>query len=135
MIGTGFGTTRIFICTLDTDMRKSFASLHGIIRTAMHLDPMSGYLFIFKNKRGDRIKCVYCDNDGFAMWYKMLFKGTFQFPDLQNLSSAGVEIEPATLRAILDGVDLASIRKRQRFHPQYREPVAADIPQPQGIVF
>lgn len=134
MIGPGFGTTRMFICTLDTDMRKSFSSLHGIIRSAMHLDPMSGYLFIFKNKRGDRIKCVYCENDGFAMWYKMLFKGTFQFPDLQNLSSAGVEIEPATLRAILDGVDLSSIRKRQRFQPQLRATIVETCESPSTVL-
>jgi transposase len=121
MIANSCGSTRIFICTQDTDMRKSFSSLHGIIRGAMHLDPLSGYLFVFRNKRADRIKCVYFDNDGFAMWYKMLLRGTFQFPDLQNLSSAGVEIDPATLRAILDGVDLGSIRRRERFRPQYRD--------------
>ncbi len=111
---------RIFICTQDIDMRKSFNSLNGIIRSAMHLDPLSGYLFIFRNKRGDRIKCVYFDNDGFGMFYKMLLRGTFQFPDLRNFSSAGVEIDPATLRAILDGIDLSSIRRRERFRPRSR---------------
>jgi len=53
-------------------MRKSFDSLRGVIRGAMHLDPLSGALFVFKNKRGDRIKCVYWDETGFAMWYKVL---------------------------------------------------------------
>ena len=55
MIGVS-GQGRIFLCTQDTDMRKSFDSLRGIIRSAMHLDPLAGYLFVFKNKRGDRIK-------------------------------------------------------------------------------
>ena len=114
MIGTT-GQTRIFLCTQDTDMRKSFDSLRGIIRSAMHLDPLSGYLFVFKNRRGDRIKAVYWDTDGFAMWYKVLQRGTFQFPDLQNFSSAGVEIDTSTLRMILDGIDLGSIRRQQRF--------------------
>jgi len=82
----------------------------------MHLDPLSGFLFIFKNKRGDRIKCVFWDSDGFAMFYKVLQKGTFQFPDLQNISSAGLEIDSSTLRMILDGIDLSSIRR----HPRYR---------------
>lgn len=114
MIGT-FGNSRIFLCTADTDMRKSFDSLRGIIQRAMHLDPLSGYLFVFKNKRSDRIKAVYWDSDGFAMWYKVLQKGTFKFPDLENLSSAGLEIDASTLQMILNGIDLGSIRRQQRF--------------------
>jgi transposase len=96
-------------------MRKSFQALCGIIRSAMHLDPLSGSLFVFKNKRGDRIKCVYWDSTGFAMWYKMLQRGTFQFPDLQNISSAGLEIDASILNMILDGIDLSTIRRRPRF--------------------
>lgn len=111
----GGGQTRIFLCTADTDMRKSFDSLRGIIRSSMHLDPQSGYLFVFKNKRADRIKCVFWDTDGFAMFYKVLQKGTFQFPSLQNISSAGLEIDASTLRMILDGIDLGSIRRQQRY--------------------
>lgn len=123
MIGNG-AQARIFLCTQDTDMRKSFDSLRGIIRSAMHLDPLSGYLFVFKNKRGDRIKAVYWDVDGFAMWYKVLQRGTFQFPDLANLTSAGLEIDPSTLRMILDGIDLGSIRRKQRYRrEQSGEPV------------
>ena len=110
-------STRIFLCTLDTDMRKSFDSLRGIIRSAMHLDPLSGSLFVFKNKRSDRIKCVYWDETGFAMWYKVLQRGTFQFPSLEKYSSAGVEIDASTMRLILDGIDLSSIRRRPRFRP------------------
>jgi len=117
MIG-GTGSTRIFLCTQDTDMRRSFDSLRGIIRSAMHLDPLSGGLFLFKNKRGDRIKVIYWDADGFAMWYKVLQRGTFQFPDLQNFSSAGLEIDASTLRMILDGIDLSTIRRRERYRPE-----------------
>jgi len=114
MIGTT-STTRIFLCTQDTDMRKSFNSLSGIIRKAMNLDPLSGYLFVFKNRRADRIKCVYWDRDGMAMWYKLLQRGTFRFPDLKNYSSAGLEIDASTLRMILDGIDLSSIRRQHRY--------------------
>lgn len=81
----------------------------------MNLDPLSGYLFVFKNRRADRIKAIYWDADGFAMWYKVLQKGTFQFPDLQNFSSAGLEIDTSTLQMILNGIDLGSIRRRQRY--------------------
>ena len=116
------GNMRIFICTQDTDMRKSFDSLRGIIRGSMHLDPLSGSLFIFRNKRGDRIKCVYWDENGFAMWYKVLQRGTFQFPDLRKYDSAGLEIDASTMRMILDGIDLSSIRRRPRFRPVPRPP-------------
>ncbi len=81
----------------------------------MHLDPLSDCIFVFKNKRGDRIKVLYWDSDGFAMWYKVLQKGTFQFPDLQNFSAAGIEIDSSTLGLILNGIDLSSIRRRQRY--------------------
>lgn len=114
MLGT-VTSTRIFLCIDDTDMRKSFDSLNGIIRRSMNLDPLSGYLFVFKNKRGDRIKCVYWDETGFAMWYKVLQRGTFQFPDLQKYSSAGLEIDASMMRMILDGIDLGTIRRRPRF--------------------
>lgn len=127
-------TTRIFLCTQDTDMRKSFNSLHGIIRSAMHLDPLSGFLFVFRNRRSDRIKCVYWDSDGYAMWYKVLQKGTFQFPNLENLTSAGVEIDSATLRAILDGIDLSTVRRRERYRPQPQSQPAHQIAS-SGVVF
>ena len=119
MIGST-GGTRIFLCTQEIDMRRSFDSLRGIIRSAMHLDPLSGGLFLFKNKRGDRIKAVYWDGDGFAMWYKVLQRGTFQFPNLQNFSSAGLEIDASTLRMIIDGIDLSSIRLRNRYRTPER---------------
>ncbi len=131
MIGT-LGHPRIFLCTLDTDMRKSFDSLRGIIRSAMHLDPITDCLFVFKNKRSDRIKVIYWDCDGFAMWYKVLQRGTFQFPDLENFSSAGIEIDSSTLRMILDGIDLGTIRRQQRYRRShhFQQPGQEPAPPP-----
>src|ERR1700728_4993328 len=100
----GPSNSRIFICMDNTDMRKSFSSLCGVIRKAMNLEPFSGSLFVFRNRKADRIKIVFWDGDGFVMWYKLLAKGTFRFPDLRNYSSAGVEIDASTLRMILDGI-------------------------------
>jgi transposase len=102
-------------------MRKSFDALFGTIRRNMHLDPLSGFLFVFKNKKSDRIKVVYWDSDGMAMWYKVLQKGTFQFPNLENLSSAGVEIDQGTMRLILDGIDLGSIRRKIRYKSHHQQ--------------
>jgi transposase len=114
-------------------MRKSFDALSGIIRSAMHLDPLSDCIFVFKNKRSDRIKVLYWDSDGFAMWYKVLQKGTFQFPDLQNFTSAGIEIDSSTLGLILNGIDLSSIRRRQRYRAAPAQPGESSASA--GVVF
>ncbi len=106
---------RIFLCTEPADMRKNINGLSGLVRKSMTLDPLSGHLFVFRNQRGDRLKVLYWDSDGFAIWYKMLQRGTFRFPDLKNYSSAGLEIDHSTLRLILDGIDLSSIRRQQRY--------------------
>ena len=113
---TGIFNCRIFICTQATDMRKSFYSLSGLVRESMKLDPQSGALFIFKNKTSSCLKILYFDGDGFAIWYKKLVKGTFKFPDLEKQNCSGFEIDPSTLRLILDGIDLINIRKRNRYH-------------------
>ena len=108
--------TRIFLCTKDTDMRRSFSSLCGIVRQEMNLDPLSGYLFVFKNSRANKIKLLYWDRDGFVIWYKALQKGTFHFPSLQKISSAGLEIDSSTLRMVLDGICLRTVKKRPRYN-------------------
>jgi hypothetical protein len=70
-------------------------------------------------------KVIYWDTDGFAMWYKVLQRGTFQFPNLENFSSAGIEIDSSTLSMILNGIDLGTIRRQQRYrrdhHPVQTE--------------
>jgi transposase len=106
---------RIFLCTEPTDMRRSFNTLGSLIRKSLMLDPLSGHLYVFRNQRGDRLKVLYWDNDGFAIWYKQLQRGTFQFPDVKNITAAGVEIDHSTLRMILDGIDLSTIKRNERF--------------------
>jgi transposase len=121
---------RIFLCTEPADMRKNFNGLTGLVRKSMMLDPLSGHLFIFRNHRGDRLKVLYWDSDGFALWYKQLQRGTFRFPDLKNYSSAGLEIDHSTLRLILDGIDLSTIRRQHRYKINTN-----NLPQPQNTQF
>lgn len=106
---------RIFLCTEPADMRKNVNGLSGLVRKSMMLDPLTGHLFVFRNQRGDRLKVLYWDSDGFTIWYKQLQRGTFRFPDLTNYSSAGLEIDHSTLRLILDGIDLSTIRRQHRY--------------------
>jgi hypothetical protein len=61
---------RIFLCSDATDMRKGFDSLAQLVESSLALDPLSGHLYVFRSRRGDRIKILYWDRDGYAMWYK-----------------------------------------------------------------
>ena len=61
---------RIFLCSRPTDMRKSFDGLTGLVQECFGQDPLTGHLFLFVNRRGDRIKILYFDRDGLALWYK-----------------------------------------------------------------
>ena|ERR1700733_8555750 len=125
---------RIFLCTEPADMRKNINGLSGLVRKSMTLDPLSGHLFVFRNQRGDRPKALYWDSDGFAIWYKMLQRGTFRFPDLKNYSSAGLEIDHSTLRLILDGIDLSTIRRQQRYKINAQPISATHTPSQQILV-
>jgi transposase len=111
---------RIFLCTLPTDMRKSFDSLAGLVQQHLGQDPLTGDLFVFRSKRGDRLKLLYWDNDGLAIWYKRLEEGTFLFPmpDEQRprVGAHGLTIRPAELAMLLDGIDLAGAKRRKRYH-------------------
>ena len=114
-------TVRIFLSAGPTDMRKGFDDLAEVVRSALGLDPLSGHLYVFRNRRGDRIKVLYWDRDGLAYWYKRLERGTFRFPTAPTGTAKGVEVKAADLMMILDGVDLGSVRRQPRFS---REPVA-----------
>lgn len=113
---------RIFLCTQPADMRKSFDSLAQLVREYLAADPLAGHLFVFRSKRGDRVKLLWWDDDGWAIWYKRLEEGTFRFPTA-TAPSHGLEIRAADLAMLLDGVDLESVRRRKR----YRRPTAAIV--------
>jgi IS66 Orf2 like protein. len=71
---------RVYLCTVPCDMRRSFDGLSMMAEHILHCDPFSGHLLVFSNKRSDRLKILYWDRDGWAIWYKRLEAGTFQFP-------------------------------------------------------
>jgi transposase len=110
---------RVFLCLLPTDMRKSFDSLAGLVEQQLGQDPLAGDLFVFRSKRGDRLKLLYWDSDGLAIWYKRLEEGTFVFPapDQQRakVGAHGLSIRPAELAMLLDGIDLADVKRRRRY--------------------
>ena len=105
---------RIFLCTEPADMRRSFDGLAQMVRQFLGADPLSGHLFVFRSKRGDRLKLLYWDSDGLALWYKRLEEGCYRFPPIPE-NSHGLEIRAADLSMILDGVDLESVKRQKRY--------------------
>ena len=105
---------RIYLCAAATDMRKSFDGLHALVRQVFQLDPLEGHMFLFVNRRGDRVKILWWDRDGLALFYKRLEAGTYQLPDVAE-GAQGVEIDATQLAMLLNGVDLHSVKRRKRY--------------------
>jgi len=112
-IDAGLGV-RIYLCTGPTDMRKGFDTLAALVREHLGYDPLSGHLFLFVGRDRDRIKLLYWEADGFALWYKRLEDGTFRLPTPSKVG-ASVELKPSELAMLLEGIDLTSIKRRKRF--------------------
>lgn len=107
---------RVFLYRLPTDMRRSFNGLIAMVESELKQDPLSGSLFVFVNRRRDRIKILYWGQTGFCIWYQQLQKGTYQLPDDDSLQEQeAIEVTRSQLSLILDGIDLSSARQRKRF--------------------
>ena len=106
--------TRIFVAADATDMRKRFDGLQGLVLGVLEQDPLSGHLFLFVNRRRDKLKILYWDGDGLAIWYRRLERGTFQMPTIADDRKSG-EIRSEELTMLLRGIDLNSARRRKRF--------------------
>ena len=108
-------TGRIWICTTPQDGRKSFDGLQALVNMHLGKDPLSGDLYVFRNKRGDRLKILAWQGDGFALYLRRLEKGTFNFP---KADTAEVSVTATELAMILGGVELGSAKTRPRYeHP------------------
>ena len=103
---------RVYLATEPADMRKSFDGLAALAQGVLKLDPLSGHLFVFANRRRDRLKILYWDRDGFAVWAKRLERGTFRIP---AAADGRVEMTAAELAALLAGIDLGTARRRVRY--------------------
>jgi transposase len=102
---------RVYLAINPADMRRSFDGLSALV-SGLALDPLSGHLFVFVNKRRDRIKILYWDRDGLAVWAKRLERGTFRLP---IVGADRLEMTTAELAALLAGIDLNTARRRVRY--------------------
>jgi transposase len=108
---------RIWLATQPADMRCSFDRLAELARRVTGQDPLCGHLFLFRSRGGDRLKVLYWDKDGYALWYKRLEEGTFKLPKIDG-SQKSVELRASELAMLLDGIDLKSVRRVKRYTPK-----------------
>jgi transposase len=105
-------TVPIFLYTEPTDMRKSFDGLSGIVRSEFSADPTDGSLFLFINRRRDRLKMLHFDGSGYWLYYRLLEAGTFEV-----IASEGkyIQIDATQLAMLLGGVSLVHVKRRKRY--------------------
>lgn len=105
---------RIWLATQPADMRCSFDRLAELAATVTGVDPLSGHLFLFRSRGGDRLKVLYWDADGYALWYKRLEEGTFKLPKVEE-GARSVQLRASELAMMLDGIDLKSVKRVKRY--------------------
>ena len=108
-------SVRVYLCLTACDMRKSFDSLHALVREYLELDAFGGHLFVFTSRRRDRVKILYWDRDGFALWSKRLEEGTYAVPLGDGAGERRREITAQELGALLSGIDLTEAVRRKRY--------------------
>lgn len=94
------------------DMRRSFDGLCAAVIESLGGNPLAGDLFLFRGKRSDRVKALYWDRHGLAIWYKRLEKGRFKWP---HPDAASVELSEQELSLLLDGIDFTRLRRLPAF--------------------
>lgn len=109
---------KVYLCTVACDMRRSFDGLSMMAEHIIRCNPFSGHLLVFCNKRSDRLKILYWDRDGWALWSKRLEAGTYAFP---FGVAGGREITSGELGALLSGLDLARVKPRKRYVPPVQQ--------------
>ena len=108
-------SVRVYLCLTACDMRKSFDGLHQLVREHLELDGFGGHLFVFASRRRDRLKILYWDRDGFAVWSKRLEEGTYAMPLAESAAEHRREITAQELGALLSGMDLSQAKRRKRY--------------------
>jgi transposase len=117
---------QVFLCTVPCDMRRSFDGLSMMAEHIVRANPLSGHLFVYCNKRTDRLKILYWDRDGWAIWYKRLEAGTFQYPFSE---SGRKEIAAWELGVLMEGIDMKAGKRRKRYQLPAAASAAHEPPQ------
>ena len=105
---------RIWLAAEATDMRRGFDRLAEHARAVIGADPLGNNLFVFRSRRGDRLKILVWDRDGYVLWYKRLEVGVFKLPRVEP-NAGSVELRASELAMILDGIDLSQLKRLPRY--------------------
>jgi len=108
------GGVRVLVASRPVDFRKGMDGLAALAKETLAQDPFSGTILVFRAKRADRVKLLYWDGDGYALWYKRLEVGCFRFPSAEA-GATRVAITASDLTMLLSGVDLASVKRSGRY--------------------
>jgi transposase len=107
---------KLFVARDVVDMRKAFDGLAALVRDVLEEDPLSGHLFIFFNRRGDRVKILWWDRSGYWLLAKRLESGTFVLPkSASGESSKTLKMTSSELTLVLEGIDLTNARRSKRY--------------------
>jgi len=102
------GSVQVWLATTPIDMRRSFDGLAEHVRAFLGHDPLSGSMFVFRNRSSQRVKILWWDKDGLAIFYKRLERGTFRFPAMDDQKA--VAIDSTALMRLLSGMELTARR-------------------------
>jgi transposase len=105
---------KLWYCSTPVDMRLGYDGLLCLVRARFHADPLSGHLFIFRNKSANRLKVLYWGGHGLCLWCQRLEAGRYHFPEVTGEGPA-VELSAAQFQMVLDGIDLSRVRRFKRF--------------------
>ena len=105
---------RIWMAAEATDMRCGFDRLAERVKTVIGQDPLGNSLFVFRSHRGDRLKILVWDRDGFILWYKRLESGVFKLPRVEA-GTRSVELRASELAMVLDGIDMSKLKRVARY--------------------
>ena len=117
-------SVRIYFATDLTDMRKGIDGLRALVEGTLRHDSYEGHLFVFVGRAKDKVKILFWDRSGFVLYMKRLEKGRFQLPVI-DARRKQVEMEPAQLAMLLDGIDL-NARRLARWTPQQEKGIDTD---------
>jgi transposase len=106
-------SARIWLAAAPVDMRCGFDRLAELARAVTGQDPFHAHLFIFRSRRGDRLKVLQWDRDGYVLWYKRLEVGVFRLPQIRSGASS-IELRPSEFAMLLDGIDMSRVKRMPR---------------------
>jgi transposase len=113
-------SVRVFVARDPVDFRRAHDGLSGVVSNVLEQDPLSGHVFVFVNKRRDRIKLLVWDGTGLWLHYKRLARGTFESITHFDVDAPGIEVDMARLQMLLQGIDLRKSRIRHHFGARRR---------------